>query len=150
MVSCECGQIFQSDAALAQHRADKARLGDRAHLCQVAPAPSAVRATAARPRHSRIDVWIWKDVISRKALRTIDGAAIQPAATPVSSQSACDLVSSYNWQDTAEPRIRIPGEFPINHLNSGYGAMLTAGRTRANVAGCSAADNPVEGLWEIL
>ncbi|KAJ9148652.1 Geranylgeranyl pyrophosphate synthetase [Pleurostoma richardsiae] len=113
MVSCECGQIFQSDAALAQHRADKARLGDRAHLCQVAPAPSAVRATAARPRHSRIDVWIWKDVISRKALRTIDGAAIQPAATPVSSQSACDLVSSYNWQDTAEPRIRIPGRAPM-------------------------------------
>jgi hypothetical protein len=104
MLSCACGRRFNSEGAIAQHKAAKTRLG-RASACEA----SVPEARIVAPKRDRREAWMWKNVDIREPFQTMDYATLEPSNSPVSSTSPSELICSYNWQNTSTAEIRIPG-----------------------------------------
>ncbi len=117
MFSCPCGRQLNSGAALSQHQADKIRFGFDASACRASRTDVLGRANQSFPGNGRRDAWIWKGVRGLK-IQTIDLATLEPSASPVSSESASELLCTYNWRDCKEAKIHIPGEHLILLLSS--------------------------------
>jgi len=132
MVSCSCGRKFNSEEALDQHQVTKGRVNGAAFTCK-------------GPRTGRrFEAWLWKGVRKDpKPIQTIDLTNFKPLATAVSSASACELLCSYNWQNSKDARIQIPGK--ASWLSLSYLTFLTLKRDCTNMAGCPLAIDSPEG-----
>jgi len=132
MVSCSCGRKFNSEEALDQHQAAKGRVNGAAFTCK-------------GPRTGRrFEAWLWKGVRKDpKPIQTIDLTNLKPLATAVSSSSACELLCSYNWQNSKDARIQVPGK--ASRLSLSCLTLLILNRDCTNMAGCLLTINSPEG-----
>ncbi|KAI3316823.1 hypothetical protein HD806DRAFT_527538 [Xylariaceae sp. AK1471] len=113
MFSCGCGRTFNSEGALAQHQSakQKTRAGS---ACQNRPAPSASKAA---PKllfaHDPRDRWMWKGARTSNAFHVIAETNLEPSVNMVSSETGYQLICSYDWLDSKQASIQIPGFIPI-------------------------------------
>ncbi|KAI0152692.1 hypothetical protein GGR57DRAFT_503556 [Xylariaceae sp. FL1272] len=112
--NCECGRSLKSGQALTQHRHDKHN-GPFVPptVPQRSSASGASRASKASPAQDRRDSWMWKNVKMTRPPRVISVADVEPSPISVSSDAVDKLVCTYNWQDSKEATIQIPGFAPI-------------------------------------
>ncbi|KAK6517517.1 hypothetical protein TWF281_004168 [Arthrobotrys megalospora] len=61
----------------------------------------------------RRDGWMWKGITNRHPIGSIDHATLEPSSSPVSSLTSCELLCTYNWQNSKKLEIEIPGHAPV-------------------------------------
>ncbi|KAI1265396.1 hypothetical protein F5Y18DRAFT_51050 [Xylariaceae sp. FL1019] len=112
MFRCECGRTLKSAQALAQHR--NATKHNASSVPPTVPQPSSAAATwKASPPQDQRDSWMWKKVNMSRPPHVISVADLEPSPISVTSDAVDKLVCTYNWQDSKEATIQIPGSAPI-------------------------------------
>ncbi|KAI0112275.1 hypothetical protein GGR51DRAFT_557459 [Nemania sp. FL0031] len=117
MFSCGCGRSFKSESALAHHHAAK----QKAHAGSACRAPSAPKSTKLAKAntstppfpHAPKDVWMWRGTQTFNAIHVLSESTLDPCTAMVSSETACELICSYSWQDSKHAAVKIPGFAPI-------------------------------------
>ncbi|KAI1156272.1 hypothetical protein F4825DRAFT_459252 [Nemania diffusa] len=109
---CGCKRSFNSESALAQHRADKQKANIGA-ACRTISVPKSTSSKTATTAKSKEDRWMWNGARTHEAFHVLSTTALHPCTAVVSSKTASELICSYSWQNSEQPCIKIPGFAPI-------------------------------------
>lgn len=105
---CGCKRSFNSESALAQHRADKQKANIGA-ACRTISVPKSTSSKTATTAKSKEDRWMWNGARTHEAFHVLSTTALHPCTAVVSSKTASELICSYSWQNSEQPCIKIPG-----------------------------------------
>ncbi|KAI0466853.1 hypothetical protein F4859DRAFT_518689 [Xylaria cf. heliscus] len=106
LFSRSCKRSFNSESALTQHRVDKQK-GLIRFGCLTFSAPKSKKAKPAGAP------WILKGAQSFDPFHIFSETTLTPCDAAVSSETASEFICSYNWQDSKEAKIKIPGFAPM-------------------------------------
>lgn len=122
MFPCGCGRSFKSESALGQHRTDKQKAPINNSLCRTSSAPEATKAVKAATKlpfpHEPKDRWMWKGARALNPFHVLSEATLEPCVAAVSSETACELICSYSWQDSKQAAVKIPGTHALHRPGS--------------------------------